>query len=201
MSMVGFFGFFRKWCGLLKYLQSVCCLQKKQFPSAGRAIVLKLDPIRFVLCTPAATNCEKVLRYFLCVCVCVPLCKRVKRKPIFVDIWPLLIIPQATNKPQTHILSCLSCGASLLQSVMSNQCYRLLKGQVGGCFLRVDTWFSGPAITEPTITSLTCPPLIGLEQQSFMRLPLEVRGGQCGTKQQARHQSERRHCASANLKL
>lgn len=144
---------------------------------------------------------KSVAVFPVCVCVCVPLCKRVKRKPIFVDIWPLLIIPQATNKPQTHILSCLSCGASLLQSVMSNQCYRLLKGQVGGCFLRVDTWFSGPAITVPTITSLTCPPLIGLEQQSFMRLPLEVRGGQCGTKQQARHQSERRHCASANLKL
>ncbi len=82
---------------------------------------------------------------------------------LFLSIWPLLIIPQSTNKSQTHILSCLSCAASLLQCVMSKKCYQLFKGQRGGCFLWEDTWCLSPAITEPTITSLTCPSLIGLE--------------------------------------
>lgn len=96
--------------------------------------------------------------------VCALLCNYVRRKPIFVDIWPLVIIPQSTNKSQTHILSCLSCAASLLQCVMSKTFYQLFKGQMRGCFLWEDTWCSSPAIIEPTITSLTCPSLIGLEQ-------------------------------------
>lgn len=61
--------------------------------------------------------------------VCVLLCKCVRRKPIFVDIWPLLIMPAATNKSQTHILSCLSCTASLLQCVMSKKCYQRLNSR------------------------------------------------------------------------
>lgn len=105
------FGF----CCLWKYLQTTWCLVKKQFPSTVLVIVLKLDPIRFVLCSQAATNCEKVLRYFLCVCVL--LCKYVSRKLIFVDIWSLLIISWSTNKSQTHILSCLLCAASLQHCV------------------------------------------------------------------------------------
>lgn len=43
-------------------------IDKKSFPPL--VVNLKLDPIRFVLCTQVATDCEKVLRYFLCVSVC-----------------------------------------------------------------------------------------------------------------------------------
>lgn len=92
-------------------------------------------------------NSGKVLRYFLCVCVCAPLRKCVCRNPIFVDIWSLLIIPQSINKSQTHILSCLSCAASLLQCVMSKKRYQLFKVQIGGCFLWVDTGV-GPLLSQ-----------------------------------------------------
>ncbi len=96
--------------------------------------------------------------------LCALLCKYVRRKPIFVYIWLQLIKPQSTNKSQTHILSCLSCAASPLQCVMLKKRYQLLKGQIGGCFLWADTRCSSSAITEPMITSSTCPPLIDLNQ-------------------------------------
>lgn len=130
-------------------------------------------------------DCLKIRCIKVCVMYsgCHPLWKSVAVFPLCVcqyvrsmcDFWPPLIIPQSTNKSQTLILSWLPCAASL----MSKKCYQLFQGQIGGRFLCVDTWCSSSAITEPiTITSLTCPTRIGLEQPlNRIRAPESVSQG------------------------
>lgn len=111
-------------------------IDKKSFPPL--VVNLKLDPIRFVLCTQVATNCEKVLRYFLCVSVCeysyVTVCEeKTYFSQYLASADNTVLHPQINHSLTSWAVSHMlhhSCSVTSRNAIV----------QTGGCFLWMDTW-------------------------------------------------------------